>query len=126
VLRNGREATLSYHRFLRGTVSLEDIIEGRGQIASWSDHLARWNPLERPDTLVLRYEEMVANLGGTIDAIAGFLDAEPITSAIPDRETLADGQWIVSAGAERPRFDAVGEAAFERVNGEMMRRFGYA
>jgi len=125
VLRNGREATLSYHRFLRGTVTLKDIIEGRGQLPAWSDHLSRWNPLERHDTLLLRYEEMVANPAGTIDAIAKFLDAEPASRTLPDREALADGQWIVSATAAKPKFDAEAEEAFERVNGAAMRKFGY-
>jgi hypothetical protein len=126
VLRNGREATLSYHRFLRGTVSLKDIIEGRGQLPSWSDHLARWNPLERPGTLVLRYEEMVANLGVTVDTIARFLDEEPVRRTLPDREALADGLWIVSAKTEKSQFDTASEEAFERINGAAMRQFGYA
>ena len=126
VLRNGRDATLSYHRFLRGKVPLQKIIEGGSQILSWSEHLTRWNPLERPNTLVLRYEDMVADVGRTIDTIAGFLDAEPSVRSLPDRENLADGRWIVSAEAARSEFDAASEAAFERVNGAAMRRWGYA
>jgi len=125
VLRNGREATLSYYRFLHGQVPLQDIVEGRGRQPSWATHLEQWNPLARAGTLVLRYEEMTADLGGTIDAIAGFLDAEPRARSLPDRETLADGQWIVSAHAEKARFDTAAEAAFERINGEQMRRYGY-
>jgi len=125
ILRNGREATLSYHRFTHGRAGLRDIIEGRAGQRPWSAHVTAWNPTDRPDTLLLRYEQMVADTSGTIAAIAAFLGAEPRAWTLPDRETLADGHWIVSANVERARFDAATEAAFERINGEQMRRFGY-
>jgi hypothetical protein len=125
VVRNAREATLSYHRFRRGRVSLIDIIEGRAGQRSWSAHVVSWNPVERPDTLLLRYEQMVSDLPSAISTIATFLGAEPRAWSLPDREALADGHWIVSANARKAQFDAAVEVAFERINGEQMRRFGY-
>lgn len=125
VLRNGRDATLSFYRFVKGRVPLLDIIEGRSGQRTWTWHIEQWDPLNRPDTLFLRYEDMVADLSGTIDTIAGYLGAEPMARTLPDREALADNHWIVSAKLEKPSFDAAAEAAFQRVNGEQMARFGY-
>lgn len=125
ILRNGRDATLSLFRFRHGRAPLVNIIEGRAGQHPWASHIAAWDPQNRKHTLLLRYELMVADLRGTIDAIAAFLGKEPCGFTLPDREDLADNHWIVSASAQKASFDAAADAAFERVNGEQMRRFGY-
>ena len=125
VIRNGRDAVLSYYRFGRGNLSIADIMFGRGEMLSWSAHLAKWRPHDRPNTLLLRYEDMVTDLRGTIDAIAKFSRAPILSFDMPDRESLADNKWIVSASAKRPQFAPDTEAVFQKVHGEMMKLYGY-
>lgn len=125
VIRNGREAILSYYRFRRGTLSIADIIFGREGMLSWSAHLDAWRPLERPDTLLLRYEDMVSDLEGTVQAIARFSGAPIRSFDMPDRESLADNKWIVSASAKRPQFAPDTEAVFQELHGATMMKYGY-
>jgi len=124
VIRNGHDAILSYYRFERG-ISLAKALFGQGWMMSWSAHLAAWAPLERANTLLLRYEDMVTDLEGTLHAISEFSGAAILSSRIPDRESLADDRWIVSAMADRPRFSPATEAAFQRLHGAMMAKYGY-
>lgn len=83
IVRDGRAATISYLHFnhsLGFNASMEQVIEGLPPIGSWSSHLASWNPLERPNTLLLRYEDIVANPTGAIEQIADFLKVPVIGS----------------------------------------------
>jgi len=124
VIRNGRDATLSYFRFLKGRVPLIDLIEGR-QARSWASHIDMWQPLTRPDTLLVRYEDLVDDLAATVDQVGDFLGLEPRRHDMPSRASLVDGRWIRPAGDENVAFDAACEAAFDRVDGAAMQLFGY-
>jgi len=62
VIRDGRAATASLWNFYRRRIRLESIIEGRTSFGTWSAHVNAWNPTERPNTLLLRYEDMEADL----------------------------------------------------------------
>jgi len=56
-------AIRSYQHYLRDVdkreCSVEDVIMGAPMFGSWGGHLDAWNPLERPHTLVLKYEDLV-------------------------------------------------------------------
>lgn len=76
MVRDGRAALVSrwhYARDLLGQdVSLADVIAGQGS-QSWSRHVTAWALSRRPDTLVVRYEDLAAGSPAVLDAIARFL-----------------------------------------------------
>ena len=76
MVRDGRAALVSrwhYARELLGQdVSLADVIAGQGG-QSWSRHVTAWALSRRPDTLVIRYEELAVGAPAVLEAIARFL-----------------------------------------------------
>ncbi len=100
---------------------------GVSPFGSWADHVTAWRPEARPNTLFLRYEDLVCDLGTGIDQIAAYLKVEPLRRSMPPREDLAklDGHWIRSEDAPRATLDGEALARFWEVNGEVMRAYGY-
>lgn len=128
VMRNGVDATASFHDHGKRQVPIGTLIHGRPGLPTWSEHVNWWMPRERPDTLLLRYEDVIADMGSSIDRIAAFIGIAPSCHAIPSRDELAavDGRWVRSAtAANRTRLTPDQVAAFWRVNGAVMREYGY-
>lgn len=125
VIRDGRDATISLSHF--DDVSLREVVEGRHKFRTWAAHVNAWSPATRPNTLLLRYEEMTADLPAVLDRIAGFLGVPAVRRTLPSREELAetDGKWIRPHGAARE--ELVGDLLhrFWQINGEVMRQYGY-
>jgi hypothetical protein len=76
IVRNGFASIRSYKSYLRDfhglEYSLEQIILGEPQFRSWGWHLDAWNPIERPNTLLLKYEDLVERPEEQIERIADF------------------------------------------------------
>ncbi|MBN9308584.1 sulfotransferase domain-containing protein [Devosia sp.] len=127
IIRDGRAATTSLYEFYKRRVPLHDIIEG-WRFGTWRDHLRRWKPLERPSTLFLRYEDIVADTAGTVDAVAKYLNLTPRSYSVPSREQLAraDGQWIRSETTRRTELEGADLQRFWEINGKAMESYGYA
>lgn len=127
VLRDGREAVVSLYHFMHERRPLDAIAGGVSPFGSWADHVTAWRPEARPNTLFLRYEDLVCDLGTGIDQIAEYLKVEPLRRSMPPREDLAklDGHWIRSEDAPRATLDGEALARFWEVNGEVMRAYGY-
>jgi hypothetical protein len=127
VVRDGREATRSLFEFWRGTVSFDKIIEGR-RFGTWADHLAHWQPMTRPNTLLLRYDAMCNELDACIDVIADFLKIQPKIRDMPTREVLATSgaDWIKTGDRQKASMTQSQNALFWSINGRAMRQFGYA
>ena len=88
IIRDGREVSVSYLNYLHNyklqeDVGLFSVIIGAVNFGSWSDHVLAWNPLERKNTLLLKFEELVANPEVHIPTIADFVEREPISKSIP-------------------------------------------
>lgn len=132
VVRDGREACVSYSHFMRDCPSLRYTIEGPSStwFGSWSEHLKAWNPMERPQTLLLPYEEMVADPGGAVAKIAGFLELEPTGNELPTFEELHKQSPIMfRAGTnETWKIEMTGSDLdyFYELHGETMEKYGYA
>jgi hypothetical protein len=92
VLRDGREATASYFHYhrdvLQKSVSIHDVIRGRVGFGSWGRHVAQWNPLRRPNTLLLRFEELTAHPIAQVERIGAFLGVSPVGRRVPTFEEL--------------------------------------
>lgn len=128
VIRDGRAATASLCHFYQKTIPLEAIIEGRTPFGTWSAHVGAWNPLDRPDTLLLRYEDMKADLPLVLNRISGFIQRDIVSTRIPDRNAIAgqDGQYVRRESDWRTELSGANLERFMQINGETLARFGYA
>jgi hypothetical protein len=133
IIRDGRAATVSYYHWLgeigAGT-PLSSIILGEMAGGGWSQHLAAWQPKTRPDTLLLRYEDMCENVTATVDQIAEFIDKEPISHDLApfERFQKALPTFFRSGSNNTWREELTGKNLdlFWELHGEMMDEYGYA
>ncbi|UXN66759.1 sulfotransferase domain-containing protein (plasmid) [Phyllobacterium sp. A18/5-2] len=77
IVRDGRSAIISYVHYMAEVesypVPLESIIRGDVYAGSWSDHYRAW--ANRPNTLMLRYEDLVSDPNAGAHRISAFLGA---------------------------------------------------
>ena len=77
IVRDGRSATVSYFHYVNEgkefKIPMEAMIDGNDFSGSWSGHYAAWEPLKRPNTLLLRYEEITRDPETAIEVIGEFL-----------------------------------------------------
>ncbi len=75
IVRDGRAAIVSHYHYVRNfiqeSVSLSDLIAGKLWPCGWSSHVNAWALSGRPNTLVLRYKDLVADQYEKIDAHCG-------------------------------------------------------
>jgi hypothetical protein len=92
LIRDGRESSLSYtkHRNIYSEVSvrLKDIIYGNTFVSSWGEHVASWNPKNRNNTLLIKFEKLIKDPSEFITQISHFLEKEPVNGTIPTFEEL--------------------------------------
>ncbi|HZS65359.1 MAG TPA: sulfotransferase domain-containing protein [Xanthobacteraceae bacterium] len=127
VMRDGRAATASLWQFYSGNMPLQQIIKGKTPWGTWSDHLSQWRPWQRPQTLLIRYEDLTGNLAGVVDGLAAFLRREPVATAIPKRESIAevDGRWVKPPSRWQDILPMDMLELFYRYNRPMMEKMGY-
>jgi hypothetical protein len=82
VVRDGRAAVVSFYHLLhdlrrRDDVTIERVIDGDTPFGSWSDHLDAWQPFDRPRTLLVRFEDLLAKPAEVVAAMAGLLGVAP-------------------------------------------------
>src|SRR5947209_9405031 len=80
LIRDGRATIVSYYHYCRDyglPVSMENVIRGTVGFGSWSGHYDAWNPFKRPQTIVVRYEELAKNMEAPLERIAAFLGIRP-------------------------------------------------
>jgi hypothetical protein len=130
IVRDGRASCRSFWEFLHASgydLSLDDVIAGRLHFGSWSGHLLAWDPAARPNTLLLRFEELTTDFAGTLERLAQFLELRPVSAEPPKLVAARDFRphWLSpekkTAGALTP----AQETLFRQVHGETMIRFGY-
>jgi len=132
VVRDGRAACLSLYYFCNKRIPLAEIITGQARIgqwhlAKWSDHILAWNPWNRSNTMLIRYEDLSAALPGVIQRLSQFLNREPIRDRIPPRDEIVavDGRWVRSGSHRDESFPAELVDLFRQHHGAMMERLGY-
>jgi hypothetical protein len=126
VVRDGRPVVVSMWEFYQRSVPLADIIRG-SKFGTWSQHLRAWRPVTRPQTLLIRYEEMTADPKSAIDAVGEFLKREPVRYSIPSRQEIAalDGQWVRAPSDWRNHLHGAELELFDQINGQAMRTYRY-
>ena len=133
IVRDGRAATASYHKFkqdhperLHPIVFLEESIAGFWP-GVWSRHVQAWYPWQRPHTLLVRYEDMTADLPSVLSALAAFLKLPIVSEKLPSRSDLAarGGFWVHNPSDWRTAFTPDTLRLFAWCNATMMTRLGY-
>ncbi|MEM9271893.1 MAG: TIGR03032 family protein [Cyanobacteria bacterium P01_F01_bin.143] len=121
IVRNGYAASASLHKFKQHTQSLETIITGQNEFGTWSDHLNAWQPWQRPNTLLLKYEEIIANFGDVLEKLSKFLQRDILKRKFPNRDSLSkiDGRWISSKTDWQNYMSETEVRLFEQINGQM-------
>ena len=133
VVRDGRVACRSFHQYLHDfggdpAATVADVILGTTAFGSWGEHLDRWDPLGRPDTLVLRYEDLLTDPRTGIERLAAFTGMTPAADWHNDFGRLhAMNPRFFRAGATDPTkvLSASDAALFWAEHGDWMGRLGY-
>lgn len=133
VVRDGREATASYFHYhrdvLQKPVTIRDVIRGRVGFGSWGRHVAQWNPQRRPNTLLLRFEELTANPIAQVERIGAFLGVAPVGRRVPTFEELhkTAPNFFRSGRTDswKRLLSDEDHALFWDLHGSQMRTFGY-
>ena len=127
VIRDGRAACVSLWRFYNGNIPLEAVIEGQHRFGTWSSHVESWSPWTRPNTLLLKYEELRDNLPNALRKISYFLKKEIINESIPDRNTIAksDGKWVKTKTSWKSELSGANLKRFIQINKGVLKKSGY-
>jgi hypothetical protein len=133
VVRDGRAATHSYYhyhqKFSFEQPGLVEVIAGACQFGGWSAHYGAWHPKTRPDTLFLRYEELVNQPAEIIPQLAAFLQLEPTGGRLPTFEELQKTYPNFFRRGQNTDYTTQwtpGQMAlFNRLHGGVMKELGY-
>jgi hypothetical protein len=133
VVRDGRAVSVSYARYnesiSRTRKTLTDVVVGNVLFGPWGEHYKNWDPKTRPNTMLLKYEDLVQDPDACIRRIAGFLDLEVRNAADTDfarfqkmyptffRQGTRSG-WGADVSNDE-------KAIFWTLNRELMTRLGY-
>lgn len=87
LVRDPRSVAVSFHNYLQNFSPLEldlrDTIVGATAFGSWGKHVNSWQPWKRPDTLIVRFEQLIAEPLIVAEDIAEFLKIERVSDNIP-------------------------------------------
>ena len=127
VIRDGRAAAASFWEFTNPKVPMSNIIEGKHKFGRWCDHLNFWNPLMRPNTLLMKYEDILDDLDSTLMILSNFLEREIISNDLPSRNQIAenDGKWVRKKTDWRKVLTEKDLARFNQINSQHLVQFGY-
>jgi hypothetical protein len=134
VVRDGRAAIASYRHYLKDfdgvSASLDAVLRGAVGMGAWSAHLASWQPLTRPRTLLVRFEDVIAKPQAVIAALARFLDRAPVAEwSNPNRALQAIDSSFFRGGSNArgiAEWSPADMAVFWELHGAWMARLGYA
>lgn len=135
ILRDGRSAIVSYYHYVLDFCPstkrlLEDIIMGDCLFGSWSDHYEAWMPGQRPNTLLLRYDDLVRNPRKCITTISEFIKRPVIGIEVPSfRDLKAVDSNFFRRGDDANNIEELkGEELdlFWLMHGQLMSELGYA
>jgi hypothetical protein len=127
VLRDGRAATASLWSFTDPKVPMRDIIEGNNRFGKWCDHLNFWKPHIRPNTLFLRYEDILDDLNSSLIKLSNFLGREIISFDLPSREEISDddGKFVRKKTDWKDVLYDKDLDRFNEINDQCLKQFGY-
>jgi glycosyltransferase involved in cell wall biosynthesis/SAM-dependent methyltransferase len=135
ITRDGRAACVSYYNYIKTympgseAVEMGDVIAGFVRYGSWSRHLDAWRPLERPRTLVLRFEELLKDPQPAIARLAEFCGIEPKHEWVNDFAAAqkVNPRFFRQGSAEKSRSEIQGDdlSLFWLLHSDWMEKLGY-
>lgn len=127
VVRHGLESCTALSHFWK--VPVKQIIAGHGRFGSWSGFYYTWEPIVRPYTLIVKYEELEADANAVAIRLGEFLARKPqklfenkFEKAKEQFPKLFNDREGCSAG----KITADENRLFWRCHGQAMRELGYA
>lgn len=127
VIRDGRAACVSLWKFYNENIPIEAVIEGQHRFGTWSNHVMAWDPWKRPNTLLLKYEQLRNDLPNTLKSISEFLEEEILNTSVPDRNTIAgiDGRWVRKKTSWKSVLFGANLKRFIQINENILKKSGY-
>ena len=127
IIRDGRAASVSLWNFYGKKIPIKDIILGNHRFGTWKDHLISWNPLKRPNTLLIKYEDILCNFEYVLNSIETFLEIKVLSKKLPSRDTVAllDGRWVRSKTDWKEKISSEELNLFNKINYPFLKEFGY-
>ncbi len=134
LIRDGRATIASYYHYacnIRGdALEMADAIIGRIMFGPWAAHVMSWNPRQRPDTLLIKFEELVADPASFYPRIQEFVGREPRPDVtLPGFEQLqARNSTFFRSGSNeawRKDFSEDDHNLFWSLHGQIMAEYGY-
>ena len=127
IIRDGRAASVSLWNFYGKKIPIKDIILGNHRFGTWKDHLISWNPLKRPNTLLIKYEDILCNFEYVLNSIETFLEIKVLSKKLPSRDTVAtfDGRWVRSKTDWKEKISSEELNLFNKINYPVLKEFGY-
>ncbi len=127
IIRDGRAASVSLWNFYGKKIPIKDIILGNHPFGTWKDHLSSWNPLKRPNTLLIKYEDILCNFEYVLNSIETFLEIKVLSKKLPSRDTVAlfDGRWVRSKTDWKEKISGEELNLFNKINYPFLKEFGY-
>ena len=127
IIRDGRAASVSLWNFYGKKIPIKDIILGNHRFGTWKDHLISWNPLKRPNTLLIKYEDILCNFEYVLNSIETFLEIKVLSKKLPSRDTVAlfDGRWVRSKTDWKEKISGEELNLFNKINYSVLKEFGY-
>lgn len=90
IVRDPRDVVTSYYHYYQNIknthLGIQEFIKGRTGFGGWGNHLDEWDPLTRPNTLLLKYEDFVADPAREIGRIGEFCGIQPVNTWVNDFE----------------------------------------
>lgn len=132
IVRDGRAAAVSHAHFLREVIGikaeLRDVITGKFSM-SWSEHVKTWALSGRPNTLVVRFEDLAAAQPKTLQAIAAFI-GRPLSREfdVSFARLHARSPAFFRRGSDRENIAEMNREdldLFQSLHGEVLRQMGY-
>ena len=134
LIRDGREVCVSFWHYcnqlgLHRGITLRQIVEGKTRFGSWSAHVESWQPLQRPQTLLLQYEQMVSDPPVVVEKLSSFLKIPSASKQIPSFSQMREiDATFFRAGTNQTWKQEMSEAELEifwQLHGETMAQYGY-
>lgn len=133
VVRHPCAAVVSFVHYQRKVrdrvVTPEQILLGLPRGIIWGRHLDDWDPLTRPNTLLVRFEDLLADASGQIERIAEFTGLDRVGEWHNDFDALRESNPnFFRSGQTEPPWDelgAEGRRLLELLHGDWLTRLGY-
>ena len=134
ILRDGRDASASYHRYLQNVLgrtdaTLDDVLVGAVRFGWWGNHVLQWNRMPNNNRHVFRFEDITREPDVFAHRLAGILQCERSLEPFPELETFRNAApsffGTGRSGSHEDAFSGVHCALFDHFSGPAMHLTGY-